>query len=170
MGRLFNPLQIDIGPGNFNYGVAIHQTMQYLDRYPREFSDGDPLGLDRYIGNYDQLYYDMINPRSDATIKMVGLRISAAQDFYLRNSTSDAFGAQLREYYLGQDDVGRDRLLTLGYQYRESTIYNRLHDQYKVGQPLNLNLVNTARSGYDNYFVTPGSPYWTQREILLGSR
>jgi hypothetical protein len=160
LGRINDPVRLDIGVANINFATAMHLVKRYISN--SAYRD-DPLNLRRYEGHYDQLYRDLLDPRSDASVRIVGLKIADIRDFYLNGSGyrpsrdgDEARLDELRQQYMNSSGQSRDRLLNAGYRASYGAIVR--------GEPLEI-----VREDYYNYFTDPRSPYHRTRRILMGT-
>ena len=143
---LADPLRLDIGFGNFNFGTAVHLVKEYLAN--PAYRD-DPFNLRRYEGRLETLYADMRNESEPTLIALVGLKLADAQDFYLNGMPGEGrtIVRDLRSRYLSSTGAERDAWLVMAYR----TSYTNI----AAADPV----TPMFRSGSYNYFYDPRSPY-----------
>ncbi len=149
--RITDPLRLDIGVGNFNFGTAMYLLKDYLAKNPSY-----PLKLGQYSGHPAQLYNDMLDNKSDTFVKLVGLKIRQAQDFFMNNEDLK-IRDYAREYYTHLSPAQRDEMLDAFYRTSKATL---VHDAKT------RNLHPYPRREYYQYFTDPRSPYQATSAIL----
>ncbi|MGH8601370.1 MAG: calcium-binding protein, partial [Gammaproteobacteria bacterium] len=77
--KVLHPALVDMGPGNFKLATAITLLNDYLCNSDNV---GDPLGLSEYVGHYDLLAKDLIDPNSQTTAKFYGLMLQKAERWF----------------------------------------------------------------------------------------
>jgi hypothetical protein len=157
-GKFTNPMEIDVGIGNFNPAVGVDLVKKYIA--DPKYTD-DPLGLRKYDGHYDQLYRDLADPQSDATIRLTGLKLAEVErDMYSGYGKTPAqirAGKVRQGLYANAIPAMKDKLLDEGYRTGKKTMDNRGGNQ--MPQP---------REKYYDFFEDPRSPYQDLSKILFG--
>jgi hypothetical protein len=150
-GNYLDPTTFDIGPGHIKVATAMDMVKKYVNQY----TQSDPLGLKQYVGHYDALYRDLLDPNSDVSVKIAGLKLKEVQDYYLKYAAN---------WYQGLDGVSRDQALDSGYRSSPFAMNGEARDsenrpvQFPPHVPISRFEPLVRSHNYD-YFRDPRSPY-----------
>jgi hypothetical protein len=152
-----NPMKMDIGPGNINFGMACYNLNLYLAAHPHD----DPLGLKKYKGNYPALWDDMTGPNAMTTaVKITAVHIGQVQDYYRKKDAA---------WYDSLSDAQKDIALEAGYRASRSALdvyFDRKNkDGLKPGD-LVATKPHLNRGDWYDLFHDPRSPYFPAVKIL----
>ncbi len=169
--KLDDPLQVDIGVGNFNLGLAIDQFYDY-----RASSVGqiiDPFQFSQYDNNLNGLYRDMLNPDRPTLVYMTALKMADVHGFYLdpmRYAETQGWrmpgGVEtanaLTSRYLNSTGTERAQMLDAGYKQSYLRVATQA-SQDRFG-------VTDRVGGFVDYFHDPVSPWREQVRIIDAER
>jgi hypothetical protein len=161
-GKIRDPLKLDIGSGNFNFGTAMYLVKEYIKEHPGKADD--PLNLKSYSGNFQNLYRDMMNDKTDIIVKLTGLRLREVKKIYIDlGSKYKSFNQKVKDSYEKGTATQRDMLLDFGYRnslkrVKERIMKRKQYDDTHYDMPLRDNSIN--------FFLYPLSPYQQFNEIL----
>jgi len=152
-----NPMKMDIGPGNINFGMACYNLNLYLAAHPHD----DPLGLKKYKGNYPALWDDMTGPNAMTTaVKITAVHIGQVQDYYRKKDAA---------WYDSLSDAQKDIALEAGYRASRSALDVYFDPKNKEGlKPADLVAAkpHLNRGEWYDLFHDPRSPYFPAVKIL----
>lgn len=171
LNRLYDPMTVDVGPGNINIGTAMWLVKKYLAEHPKD----DPLDLRRYEGRYDRLVMDISNPSSDATVKVAGLKLREVQDELAEYDRQPGRKVSATAYFHAQPAAHRDAILDFGYRRSKRSIFKRFQ---QAGDKPITGWTNRTREEFErgardlslpyDYFFDPASPYHAVNAVLAG--
>ncbi len=161
-GKIRDPLKLDIGSGNFNFGTAMYLVKEYMKEHPGKADD--PLNLKFYSAKSQNLYRDMMNDKTDIIVKLTGLRLREVKSVYENiKSDDDSFDKKFKDSYEKSTATQRDMLLDFGYRNSLKRVKKRImerkeYDDTHYDIPL--------RDNYQNFFLHPLSLYHQFEEII----
>lgn len=176
-GRFANPAMVDVGPGNIRIATAIDLLNQYAARYPDE--NNDPLGIKKYMGNYDKLRDDLLDFKNpDTTLAFAGLMTKSADAFFLaqdkaawgRLSPDERDALRIMYYKIGPDKLSDN----IGKKQTEAKKVNRDYNfnPYGDGGEQHLNNLEGVRNALHLGRIQGDGvmPYVPEDELVTDSR